>query len=112
MIGLYAIAALLVAGLSFGAGMTVEHNKNAARELAATKEAQVRYHEMENQYEDAAYELEVARQAAAKRRTTQSQAVEHLVERPVYSGVCLDADGVRLFNESVGQPANSTKSPQ
>lgn len=103
----YVIAALLVAALSFGAGWKVASNAAAAKELVAVKAAQVAYHEMENQYEDAAYDLEVARAEFAAKRAATSAKVQEVAARPAYQHDCLDADGVQLFNDAIGAPGTS-----
>lgn len=100
-------AALLVA--AFGAGYRVASNAADARELVRAHAAQSEYHKMENQYEDAAYDLEVARAEFAKKRAATSAKVQEISARPAYQHDCLDADGVRAFNDAIGQPTGTAQ---
>jgi len=52
----------------------------------------------------AAAELEDARSQTIVKYRTINKEVEKIVERPVYSNVCLDPDGLRLANSALRNP--------
>jgi hypothetical protein len=59
---------------------------------------------------EASKELEAARGRTEVKYRTITKEVERVVERPSYSSVCLDADGLRLANQALrpaapGEPA-------
>lgn len=64
----------------------------------------------QNRAIEASRELEHARSKTEIKYRTITKEVEKLVDRPVYSNVCFDADGLRLANEALrptvtGEPA-------
>lgn len=101
------ITCIVATGFGFAAGYHVASNEADARELKRVHAAQAAYHEVENQYEDAAWELEAARAELATQRATTARALQTITARPSYQRDCLDDDGVRLINDAIAKSTNS-----
>lgn len=111
MNGILIAAAFVGLVTAFGAGYRVASNAADSRELVAQQAAQERYHSKEVDYNTAAVNLEQARAALAAQRAATSRKVAEIASRPSYQRDCLDADGVRAFNDAIGTPTADTAKP-
>lgn len=92
---------ILAFALLGGAYLWVGHNavaeyktEQAIVQMKADKTQQAKYDKLSSDYE----QLKTQRQQSAK---TIIKEVEKVVDRPIYSNVCFDYDGLRLANEAI-----------
>jgi hypothetical protein len=82
-----------------------------ARITALTAESMERERNAQQQALEASAQLEAARGKTAIKYKTIVKEVEKIVERPVYSTVCFDADGLRLANAALAGSATAAGQP-
>ena len=95
---IYLIIAAISAVLSFGAGWTVQgwrFGEKEATRLEQEREAKIM---REKAISSVAVALEKAKEKERVVYLTITETVERIVDRPVYSNICLDEDGVMAIN--------------
>ena len=94
--------------LGFGSGMGLQKLFwIAADKERIENEAKAKENNREKAH-DASASFEEKRTSNETRYRTVTVTVEKLVDRPVYTNQCLDADGLRTLNEQItGQPDSS-----
>lgn len=111
MIYTHAAAALLALVLGFTGGWKVQAWRwgaaDAAR-LAAEAEA-ARAQRAAQDKASEGHEQDRAQQRVQFQ--TIYRDIEHVVEKPVYRNVCLDADGLRLVERAIGGPERAASEP-
>lgn len=94
------LACMLVFGLGFSYKWVydkgIEHQKNVdiVAQTQANKEAMIKYDRLSQELEDERSKNKVVYK-------TITREVEKIVDRPVYSNICWDSDGVRLYNDAL-----------
>lgn len=94
----YLIAAIVLLVSGFLLGHHQATTEQRAAQLAQAKQIAA-------QADKASVIYQTKRAAAEVRIQTITEQVEHVIEKPVYRNVCLDADGVRLVNAASGVDA-------
>jgi hypothetical protein len=107
---IYAVLALAILGTLAGISYKIrESGKDAIRVEWAAANAAAREEEAK-QAAAAATKTEVARVEIRYRTKTITKEVDKIVDRPIYSSVCLDTDGLRLARCAIlGKSADSCK---
>lgn len=108
---LYGLAVLLTLGLLGGVYAKGRSDANAncdERVTALLAESLERERHAQQRAINATTQLEAARGRTEVKYRTITKEVERVVERPVYSTVCFDVDGVRLANAAL---AGSSSAP-
>ena len=107
---LYAVLALAILGTLSGIAYKIrESGKDAVRVEWAEANRLARAAE-EKKAQAAATKTEAVRVEIRYRTKTITKEVDKIVDRPVYSATCLDADGLRLARCAIrGQSADSCK---
>jgi hypothetical protein len=98
MLYTHAIAALLAAAVSSVAVWNIQDWRFSAKELERLEQEREVRMMREKAISAAAANLEKAKEGERVVYRTIVKTVERIVERPVYSNVCLDADGVMAIN--------------
>jgi hypothetical protein len=113
-----ALAALAVGLLlGFGAGWKVQAWRWAAADAQALEDARELRAQRERAADHAAEQHEQAKAQLDAQIQVITREVEHVVERPVYRNVCVDADGLRQLAQAIGaadpagQPAPAVRAP-
>lgn len=109
-----AAKALILIGLYLAgcwSGWRVESWHRDSMEVAAVKKAQAERDAEALRASDAAKQLEAARALAATQQQAITKTVDRIVVRPVYTHVCLDADGVRILNAAIAGKAPDPAGP-
>lgn len=105
------ILLLLVAVAGFGAGVKWQVGIVAARDLRQVQEnARVQILRADRA-DQAADRHEVAKAKIEVRYQTIEKEVQHVVEKPVYRNMCLDADGLRVLSDALAGPAGAASQP-
>lgn len=104
---LYTHAAALIAGLAIGfsGGYKLQewrYGAIEAKRLSALAEAEKK---RDKASYDAATTFEKGRTRVETVYQTITETVETIVDRPVYRNVCLDPDGLRALQRSIGETA-------
>jgi hypothetical protein len=105
----YVAAALLALSIGFGSGWKVRAWKAGADDVErAEQQAKDQLRRVEH-VDQAAQAHEDFKAAAEVRWRTVTKEVEHVVERPVYRNVCLDADGLRILADDIRSGASPSR---
>lgn len=110
-LGLALVAALAFThGFAYKAGRAAVRNAWDAEKLAISEaQAKITARRMDR-IDTAAVALETDKAKIRTQFLTITKEVERVVQNPVYSDVCLDADGVRVVNASIN-PATAASQP-
>lgn len=93
-----AISAALAAAVAAGGAWQVQAWRYESKELARLEAEKKKTEENREQTEKAANGLEEDKTKIEIRYKTITKTVTKLVDRPVYSNVCLDQDGINAVN--------------
>jgi len=111
IIGIYAIVSATVFALGGYLGHTLTANSYKADMLEAQKQALIEYTTQTEKLNGISAELEKSKNEKQIVYRTITKKVEKLIERPIYSIDCIDADGVQLINSAFAGKASDTKEP-
>jgi hypothetical protein len=106
MIYTHAAVALLAAALGFAGAWQVQDWRQAANAAEQAEQARELGVQRAHQADAAAASHERFKADQAVQVQVITREVEHVVERPVYRNVCLDADGLRLIGQAIGSAAD------
>jgi hypothetical protein len=102
-----ALAMLLLLGGAYVKGRVDGRSACNDRISVLTADSMERERNAQARALEASAELEAARGKTAIKYKTIVKEVEKIVERPVYSGVCFDDDGLRLANAALAGSATA-----
>ncbi len=111
IIGIYAIVSATVFALGGYLGHTLTANSYKADMLEAQKQALIEYTTQTEKLNGISAELEKSKNEKQIVYRTITKKVEKLIERPIYSIDCIDADGVQLINSALAGKTSDTKEP-
>lgn len=97
---------VLIAGLLVGGYFYVHHKgySEAMQDVASTQEEVDKA--QRKKYDKLAQELEDTKKKRQENVRTITKTVEKIVDRPVYSNVCLEPDGLHVINSAIkGEPS-------
>lgn len=97
----YLIACAIVISLFVGGYYYAYDNGYDAKEFEVREMQNKADKEAREKYELVASELETLKNKRQENARTITKVVEKIVERPVYSNQCVDADGLQLANDAI-----------
>ena len=103
------IAFTAIFGLGLYVGRTLTSNSYKADMLEAQKQAFVEYTTQTEKLNGISAELEKSKNEKQIVYRTITKKVEKLIERPIYSIDCIDADGMQLINSALAGKASDSK---
>lgn len=107
----YLIATVLVLGGVYVKGRVDGASVCDARVTELLAESATRERNAQQQAINATQALEIQRGKTEIKYKTLVREVEKVVDRPVYSNVCLDADGLRLANAALAGSTPASRIP-
>jgi nitroreductase len=106
----YIITAIVAAAISATATWNVQNWRYGNIENKRNKQEMTNKDKNEKTADKAATAFEVAKAKTAEREKLVYIEVEKIIDRPVYSNVCIDDDGLRQLNSLIAPAADSGES--
>lgn len=112
------VIALLIAVAGFGAGIKWHAGIVAQRDLKELQESKQEEQRLANKIDNSAEKHERTKARIETEFVTITERVQHVVEKPVYRNICVDADGLRLIADAIkpapaaSQPAGAVSGPK